>query len=248
MYRFIKFKKLDDFSLDDLNNCTASFGLFSIFFDQHEFDGLVDSKYLNEKYNDSSITDKNVIEVIVKHINEQYLQFSLAKLSDEFNYEDVMPKMYKDYCGGNGFVLYYEFNNVQEVYSYFKGMYPLFIDIQYEKDGLNLTGFYDCLLQCADEDNFDDARFQELLDENGYKDDLLHFMARKTHYPKRYENESRIIIRKNDKMNITGNHFSVPFAKPTTVCIPHSLSEKDKYKLIKICNKNRIEYKFIGYI
>lgn len=191
------------------------------------------------------MTDENVVEILTHYINDHYLQFSFSKLSDRFDYREIVPKMYKDYSGNYGFVLYYEFDSVKDIYDYFSNYWPFCSDVEYGKGNFNLTIFYDCFLQCVHNDSFDNDKFVKLLRDNGHSHDLTKFMTRKADYSKEYENEVRIIIQREKKMNIIANHISLPFAKPACVCIPSTLAQKDKYTIEKICKKNKLNHKYM---
>lgn len=241
----IKIKNYNDYSINDLKNNTISFGRYSVFKDQRELVGIVDSKYLNEKYHDNSITDNNAVDFIANYLDEHYLQSSFCMLSDSVFSKEALKSMYKDYAIDGGFIEFFEFNDVQEIYKYFDGLYPCVCSVLYKDKAFDLTTFFDYFLATTDQSGTDDKKLNELLENSGHKDDLIDFMRTKVNYLKTYENEFRIIVQRNDSMKIVNDHTVLTFKKPNFINIPCSLDKKRAYEIIKNCKKNRILYKYL---
>lgn len=245
----LKFKGFDknEHSINDVVNCTASFGLYKLYKNQGELEGEIDYMYLNKKYGDNSLTKDNATSFIKQYVEEKYAVFCMA------GFEPMNKKrlkvLWENYTNNNGFVILYSFDDVHSFYlnHAWTGLF-YFNQVEYLNHEYKLTNFFDCFLDAyknIDDEDLAFLKLQSLLKERQCDKDVIKFMSSKTKYKHSIENEYRFI--KQTVLNETNKegYTSIEFVKPLKIFILKNSDFVQTVKLINICESLRIPFVFV---
>lgn len=246
MKYLLRFRKFSEYSLEEVEKQLASFGLYKCYAKQKELEGRVDSAYLNKKYGDDSLTDENAVNVMKKHIKNNYLLFCSASFDPMT--EKRMKLLWRRYTKNDGFAILYRYDficNFIELNRY-KGTYN-FKRVLYSDEKFDLTGYLDCFLESADivNNSFNDTKFFKLLRKTGHNKDQIEFMRTKTKYKYSEEREFRIIKHVENDDAVINKHLLIPFVLPEKVYILNVNNSPFVKQLIEICKTKRIKYEIV---